>query len=75
MKEMNLEFHLYTGKRGQKASHVKNPEKLFKKCGIIFSHLSVSKEFCGSRHQKHKAEKLKQIDKLNSFKIYQSYKN
>lgn len=35
MKEMNLEFYLYTGKKGQKESCVKKkkpkPEKLFKK--------------------------------------------
>lgn len=33
MKEMNLEFYLYTGKKGQKESRVKKTkaEKLFKK--------------------------------------------
>lgn len=60
MKEMNLEFYLYTGKKGQKESHVKKkktkPEKLFKKCGTKFSHLCVSKESCEAKHQKHKPQ-------------------
>ena len=62
MKEMNLEFYLYTGKKGQKESCVKKnnnktkPEKLFKKSGTEFSHLRVSKEFCWATHQKHKLQ-------------------
>lgn len=43
MKEMNLEFYLYTGKKGQKESHVKkkqNQKNSLKNVGLNF-HISV----------------------------------